>query len=189
MQIASCYGQLAAWAFFGFMRAGEFTLKSAQDFDPSACLTPQDVAVDKHSNPSMLRVHLQQSKTDPFRHGVDIYLGRTDSTLCPVAAILAYVATRPAVPGPFFMYRDGSPLTRDKLVTAVRKALTKAGLDHSGYSGHSFRIGAATSAARAGLSDPLIKMLGRWESAAYQRYIQTPRGSLAAVSSQLAKLT
>ena len=137
----------------------------------------------------MLRVHLQQSKSDPFRHGVDIYLGRTDSTLCPVAAILAYVATRPAVPGPFFMYRDGSPLTRDKLVTAVRKALTKAGLDHSGYSGHSFRIGAATSAARAGLSDSLIKMLGRWESAAYQRYIQTPRGSLAAVSSQLARLT
>ena len=66
--------------FFGFMRAGEFTLKSAQDFNPSACLTPQDVAVDQHSNPSMLRVHLQQSKTDPFRHGVDIHLGRTDST-------------------------------------------------------------------------------------------------------------
>ena len=169
----------------GFMRAGEFTLKSSQNYDLSSCLTPQDVAVDQHANPSTISIHLKQSKTDPFRHGVDIYLGRTDSALCPVVAILAYVAIRPKIPGPFFMFRDGSPLTRDKLVTALRKALTEVGVDQSGFLGHSFRIGAATSPARAG---SLIKMLGRWESEAYQRYVCTPRVSLAAISSQLAIL-
>jgi hypothetical protein len=39
------------------------------------------------------------------------------------------------------------------------------------YSGHSFRVGAATTAARAGLCQATIKMLGRWESSAYKRFI------------------
>ena len=172
--------------FFGFMRAGEFTLKSAEAFDPDASLIPQDVAVDSHTSPSMIRVHLKQSKTDPFRHGVSIYLGCTDSYLCPVAAILAYTAIRPAVAGPFFVFKDGSPLTMEKLVAVVREVLADAGVDTSCYSGHSFRVGAATTAASIGLGDAMIKMLGRWESAAYQQYIRTPRDSLAAVSCQLA---
>ena len=150
------------------MRAGEFTIKSAQDYDQSSSLSPQDISVDRHSHPSMICVHLKQSKTDPFKHGVNIYMGRTNTELCPVAAILAYVAIRPSSPGPFFITKDGSPLTRTQLVAAVRQALSAAGLDTSGYSGHSFRIGAATSAARIGLEDSLIKTLGRWESSAYQ---------------------
>ena len=30
------------------------------------------------------------------------------------------------------------------------------------YSGHSFRIGAATAAAKLGVNDSMIKVLGRW---------------------------
>ena len=64
--------------FFGFMRAGEFTVKSANDCDPASSLTVQDISVDQHTNPSIVCIHLKQSKTDPFRHGIDIYLGRTN---------------------------------------------------------------------------------------------------------------
>ena len=172
--------------FFGFMRAGEFTVRSSQQCDIDSSLSVMDVAIDSHTSPYMVRVHLKHSKTDPFRHGVDIFLGRTDAVLCPVAAILAYCAIRPSVPGPFFIFRDGSPLTRDRLVSAVRAALSQAGVDNSQYSGHSFRVGAATTAAQQGLSDATIKMLGRWESSAYERYIRTPRESLAAISRRLA---
>ena len=171
--------------FFGFLRAGEFTVSSNREFDPSSALTLEDVAVDQHANPSMIQINLKQSKTDPFRHGVDIFLGRTNMDLCPVAALLAYIAVRPPVPGPLFVYPDGSFLTTDKLVASVRQALQGAGMDPSNYSGHSFRIGAATTAAQAGLEDSVIKMLGRWESTAYQRYICTPRSTLAAISAQL----
>ena len=85
--------------FFGFMRAGEFTLTQAGQFDPETSLCLEDMAIDSHLNPSMVQVKLKQSKTDPFRKGIFIYLGRTQADLCPVAAILAYVAVRPAVRG------------------------------------------------------------------------------------------
>ena len=119
--------------FFGFLRAGEFTEKSASDFDPSSSLTLQDVAVDQHTDPSVVQIRLKQSKTDPFRHGIDIFLGRTNADLCPVSALLAYVAVRPPVVGPLFVYHDGSFLTREKLVAAVRLALQQAGMDASKY--------------------------------------------------------
>lgn len=169
------------------MRAGEFTVKSAQEVDEETCLSARDVAVDSHANPSVIRVHLKQSKTDPFRHGVDIFLGRTEAALCPVAAILAYCAIRPATASPFFIFRDGTPLTREKLVAAVRNALSQLGISTAHYSGHSFRVGAATTAAHSGLSADTIKMLGRWESSAYERYVRTPRESLAAISRQLSR--
>lgn len=171
--------------FFGFLRAGEFTVRTAADFDPSSSLMLEDVAVDKHDDPSMVRIRLKQSKTDPFRHGVDVFLGRTRADLCPVSALLAYIAVRPAVRGPLFVFGDGSFLSRDKLVTSVRTALQQAGMSAQSYTGHSFRIGAATTAAQVGLEDSVIKMLGRWESTAYQLYVRTPRESLAAVSARL----
>ena len=179
MWAACCLG------FFGFMRTGEFTVSTAVGYDSSTSLGMRDVSVDSRDNPSMVRVVLRQSKTDPFRKGVAIYLGRTQGDLCPVSAILAYIACRPLVEGPLFIFKDGSYLTRDKFVSAVKQGLVASGIDCRGYSGHSFRIGAATTAALQGVEDSVIKMLGRWESAAYQRYLRTPRDSLASVSARL----
>ena len=175
--------------FFGFLRAGEFTVRTQEDFDPAFALMLEDVAVDRHANPTMVRIRLKQSKTDPFRKGVAVFLGRTGADLCPVAALLAYIAVRPVSRGPLFVFRDGSFLTRERLVVAVRQALQQAGKDPTRFAGHSFRIGAATTAAQVGLEDSLIKMLGRWESSAYHRYIQTPRDTLANLSASLARST
>ena len=49
----------------------------------------------------------------------------------------------------------------------------------------SFRIGAATTAKEKGISDVHIKMLGRWQSSAYQLYIRTPQEQLAKLSKEL----
>ena len=46
-------------------------------------------------------------------------------------------------------------------------------------------MGAATTAAKLGVSDLLIKILGRWRSSAFVRYIQTPWEQLSRVSSLL----
>lgn len=175
----------ATLCFFGFMRAGELTVPSDSTFDESSHLAFQDIAVDSYSNPQMLKVRLKASKTDPFRVGVDVFVGRTGSLLCPVAAVLAYMKVRGAGVGPFFTFANGKPLTRTRFVLEVRAALREANVDCSRYSGHSFRIGAATTAARKGISDTTIKMLGRWKSSAYQLYIRTPQDTLARVSRRL----
>ena len=80
---------------------------------------------------------------------------------------------------------DGCPLTRQLFIVLVRDALQKAGIDQSKYCGHSFRIGAATAAAK-GMEDCIIKTLGRWESLAYLEYVRLPREQLAGYSSLLA---
>ena len=53
------------------------------------------------------------------------------------------------------------------------------------FSSHSFRIGAATVAARNGVPDHLIQTMGRWSSNAYQLYIRTPSESLTTLSQKL----
>jgi hypothetical protein len=65
-------------------------------------------------------------------------------------------------------------------------SLAKAGLKPEKYAGHSFRIGAATTAAACGVQVVTIKTLGRWKSEAYQLYIRLPQSQLASVSRTLA---
>ncbi len=67
----------------------------------------------------------------------------------------------------------------------LKSALDWQGVCSVGYSGHSFRIGAATAAAEAGIGDAVIQQLGRWRSAAYKGYVQLKRESLAGISRQM----
>ena len=173
--------------FFGFLRAGEICVPSDSSYDEGAHLNFKDVSVDSMEKPSRLKIRIKASKTDPFRQGVDIFVGRTGNELCSVAAALVYMVQRGPGPGPLFQFQDGKPLTWQRFVARVREALTSAGVDCSAYSGHSFRSGAATTAAKCGVSDAMIKMLGRWKSSAYQLYIKTPRDHLARISMELVK--
>jgi hypothetical protein len=123
-------------------------------------LTFQDVKVDNRESPQFLKVCIKRSKTDPFRQGVSVFLGRTNGPLCPVAAILSYMVWRGHGAGPFFTFSDGRYLTRDRFVRAVRCALQRAGVDPTRYAGHSFRIGAAMTAAQRGCLNPSSRHWG-----------------------------
>ena len=172
--------------FFGFLRSGELTAPEDGKFDPSQHLSYADIAIDDNLNPRRLSVTIKQSKTDPFRQGVTIFLGRTDTQLCPVAALLAYLAVRGPGEGPLFRFEDGRALTRTRLVTEVRRSLAGCNLRPQDYSGHSFRIGAATTAAACGASAETIMTLGRWKSQAYRLYIRLPSEQLARLSRSMA---
>ena len=52
--------------FFGFLRVSEFTTPNLTDYDQSVHLSLQDVSIDNRENPSVLKVNIKQSKTDPF---------------------------------------------------------------------------------------------------------------------------
>ena len=134
--------------FFAFLRAGEMTVPSDDGLDLNTHLTPQDISVDCPHRPAVMKVTIKTSKTDPFRKGIDLFLGKSETDLCPVVAVLGYLVVRGHGPGPLFKFKDGCSLTRQRLVVAVREALQVAGLDCTKYCGHSFRIGAATMAAK-----------------------------------------
>ena len=155
-----CYWAACCIGFFAFLRSGEFTCSSWSFYD-SSTVSLCDVSIDSHSNPTMVHLTIKQSKTDVFGVGVTIHLGKTGSILRPVSSLLAYLAICPATPGPLFLLRSGVPLSKEILVRAVRSALSSTGIDASLFHGHSFRIGAATTASYAGLPDSTIKMLGR----------------------------
>ena len=122
-----------------------------------------DVTIDSRHNPQMVTLLLRRSKTDPFGAGTQLHIGRTFNAICLVSALLSYLALRPQTPGPLFVFQNGTPLSRASLVSHLRDALQSIGLDATNFSGHSFRIGAASTAAKAGFSDSFIKTLGRWK--------------------------
>ena len=120
-------------------------------------LVLEDVSVDSVLKLKILKVHLKVSKCDQFGNGIDIFLGRIKSPMCPVSAVLSYMAICVPAPGPFFHYQDSTPLTKSRFVMAVQDVLGQMSLDQSLYAGHSFRIGAATAAAQARVEDSTIK--------------------------------
>ena len=133
-----------------------------------------------------MNVHIKESKTDPFCLGHTITVGATNSKICSVQALEKYISLRPPIGGPLFIHASGKPLTKQVLTTKTRQLLTLSGFNASNYAGHSYRIGAVTTAAEANLPSWLIKTLGRWSSDCYERYIKTPMSTLSEVSAMLA---
>lgn len=168
-------------AFFGFLRCGEFTTLT-KTFDRNQHLGLRDITLIPTAAPRTAHVHIKVSKTDPFRQGFTLQLFRLNSCLCPVSALESYLRLRlnsPLQSPAFFLLPEGAPLSRNRFIECLRFILQQLGYSPYGYNGHSFRIGAATSAARAGIPDHMIKTLGRWTSDCYQRYIRIAPSHLA----------
>ena len=132
--------------FFRFLRVSKFTIPAQDQYDQSCHHLFNDVSLDSRDNPHMLKVSIKQSKMDPFRKGVDIYLGVTGHSLSPIRGIHPYLTLRGSRRGPLFLLKDGRGLTRQLFSTSLDNLLSELKRDTRNYSTHSFRIGAATSA-------------------------------------------
>jgi integrase len=154
-------------AFWGFCRSGELF---PNHFSPHLNITIADVTLDD----DLAVIHLKASKTDVERRGVDIRLFRTRTAVCAVTSLRRFLLLRPINRSdtPLFCSPNGQPFTRRTFVSNLKHLLVRAGISPTSYSGHSLRIGAATSAAAAGIPDHLIQVLGRWSSLSYLRYIR-----------------
>jgi len=71
---------------------------SDTEFDLRANLSVGGLAVDQMAAPTIIRVSIKRSKTDPFRRGVDLFFGKSGSDLCAVLAILNYLVVRGVAP-------------------------------------------------------------------------------------------
>lgn len=101
-------------------------------------------------------------------------------------AVLSYLAIHVYSAGFLFIRADCQPLTWKWFVDKIQAAFVLAGIDASAYNSHSFHIGVATIAAASGVSDFMIKLLGRWSSDTFQLYIHIPQAELASISLLLA---
>ena len=162
------YDSSMIWAemtlgFFGFLCLGEMTCNSP--YSPAIHLSPGDITfLPTFLNPECMSVRIKISKTDPFRSGQTIILGKTNQTICPVRAMATYLSIRGASSGPLFQYLSGAPLTKVGLTAETRQLLSRTGLQPSQW---------------------LITTLGQWSSDCYERYIQCPYSLLSKVSCQL----
>ena len=175
-------------AFFGLLRISEFTVPSKRSFDPR-----------KHASITSIQwkgnhfiFTIKSSKTDQLHYGQAVYITRSHSEICPFAAMRQYFSycglNKSLRDAPLFTFKTGQPLTRHSCLKYLRSSLAAAGYQHLTFNTHSFRIGAATSAAQAGIPTSKIKLLGRWHSSAYQRYTRTGKEALKSAASSLAKL-
>jgi hypothetical protein len=165
-------------AFFGFLRISEYTSGRAKTYDQCTTLCVADITFNKDRD--SCNMQLKASKTDPFREGVQIRLEENKSQLCPIQALQHFLSTHPTHTGPLFTFENGSYLTRQSFSKVLKSLLPEVVV-----STHSFRIGAATTAAAAGFPRWLIKSLGRWSSDCFREYIRIPNSMIKQVSTSL----
>ena len=162
---------MCSLAFFAFLRIGEITAcHGAQDEN-----ILQVSQVEKITGPnrqvSALQITFYNFKHQYNKSPFSIVVSR-QASLCPVQSMLDYLAIRGPQMGPLFMTSDGCHVLRSKFSTLLDQCIRSCNLNPARYKGHSFRIGAATHAAIQGLSDAKIRLLGRWKSDAFKRYIR-----------------
>ena len=95
-----------------------------------------------------------------------------DIVICPVKALTDYLQIRPNVGGSLFIDENRKGIKRAHFAQVLKLVLEKLGIDSGKYNTHSFRIGRTTDMAMGGFSHEKIKILGRWESDAYRKYIR-----------------
>lgn len=166
-------------AFFGFLRSSEFCSASKHSFNPQTTLLVRNVTI----TGGIASIWIKVSKTDPFRQGQTIRIAASGSSICPVRALQKHLQNCTNEKQPLFTFQDKTFLTRQTLSGLVKQLLGTSELQ--GLSSHSFRIGAATTAAAAKVPDWLIKTLGRWSSNCYEQYIRTPDNVIESIPSVL----
>ena len=153
-------------AFKAYLRVGEMVPGSAR-----TGLQRQDISL----NGDLISVSFRHFKHSR-KHGsqsLQIPGGVIPASLIsPASCVRDFLHARGTVQGPLFAYVDGTPMLRREFDFLLKHLLEFCGLSSQVFKGHSFRIGAATSAALRGESDAQIRAAGRWSSDAFRKYIR-----------------
>ena len=172
--------ELAFWAacvvaFFAFLRKSTL-LPLSQFANPELTLCIKDVKLQENQ----LLLSIRHTKTIQFGQRVlrVPLCSIPGSPLCPVKSVsdLLHHTSHLKNAGklPLFSYITNGQiktLTHTTFVAMLKSTLSKANIDVSLYSGHSFRRGGCSYAFQLGLPPLLIKLRGDWKSNAYERYV------------------
>jgi len=127
-----------------------------------------------------LQLMIRRSKGDQDGQGclVGVPFG-SHRTTCPVRTLKKWMAAAHVVDGALFrplgreLFPGPGPLSPDMVSHAVKKAVSRIGLDPHEYGGHSLRAGMVTAAAMAGIDSARLSQHTRHQSlATLRRYIR-----------------
>ena len=153
-------------SFFGLMRLGEVT----RDKSGHVPLSFDQIQF----SDSALIITIRHFKHNVSLKPIQIVLpAQQDKNICPVFQMIAYIRLRGTNPGPLFCYQDSLPVSRSYFSKNLKNCLKYCGLNTTLYKSHSFRIGSASYYHQLGFSDAQIRLLGRWNSNAFLKYIRT----------------
>ena len=171
-------------AFFAFLWCSKFAYQGVHSFNSKFDLTTDCITFSPSlACPQRMRVLPKSSKTDVYRQGQSLRIACCSSLLCPVSAMQQYFLLAQPCPGPLFYFQSDSGvlITRSSVTKLLRDSARTPGLPYRSLKGHSFRIGATSTAAAAGLPD--------WSSDCYQLYIRTPELVLFSAAPRLASVS
>lgn len=159
-------------SFFALMRVGEVT----KDSKGEVALNVNQVTIFDNYATITIRKFKHNSSQQPF----DLILVRQqDINICPINALINYLRLRGLSDGPLFSLPNLEPISREFFLKNLNLNLRFCGLDTKVFKSHSFRIGGASYYAELGLSDGQIRLIGRWRSNAFLKYIRCQRVRLA----------
>ena len=167
-------------AFFGFLRVSEFTALAPNSRKRGLRLSNVDLRSDR------VELTLLDTKTDKSEQGTLVVVAKQGSHPCPVRWLAEFIRRRPTSFQDDFLFveENNSPISavwfRDTLKTWCER--TGQG---GNYNTHSLRIGGATAAWAAGLSEGEIQRLGRWTSRCFMRYIKPNTSQLTALNRKI----
>ena len=93
-------------------------MPSTVGFNPARHLKWGDVCANSLESPVPAEGASLVFQVQSGTKGVDVLLGATDDTLCPVEAVTSYSQRNGIVPSPFSYFTDGHPLLSRRFVGA-----------------------------------------------------------------------
>ena len=132
-------------AFASFLRVGEFTYKPS-DLEMGVAfqkwfLTKSSIRL--IGGGAHLELTLPASKTDPFRHGIQLVIAGSNDAGCPVTAMkqLIRIDTHRPPSAPLFCVGapEQRPFTCEYVVQKLQELVIRGALGRGAWNGHSFR--------------------------------------------------
>ena len=158
------------FAFSSLARCGEIAL-SGKNKEKQLVQLEDVHIVFQNASPSKVEITFRYFKynygkphTLSFSHG--------NTIISPVHALVTYLKIRGSQSGPLFLLASGVPVPRVIFDRYLKHCLIFCGFDPSRFKSHSFRIGKATELAQKGHSDAFIRLMGRWHSNAFHKYVR-----------------
>lgn len=140
---------------------------------------------------NFVSVSIKQSKTDQLGLGAEVILPVINKDICPVKA-LRKLRSRVIQEGHIFRswnHRKKNwnqrAMSRNAVSARLQTLAKNASLPTKDVSSHTLRRSGATAIANVGISDTMLKLIGRWKSRASQGYVDPQREALAKALSMI----